>query len=263
MLPSPLRVSALALLASLAVGAFGCASTSAGPTVRRNVPTSEGFSALEVDDLDVVAHVGFAHRVSLRCHPDRAPYARVTVVGETLRAELKGEPVRVFGFGDMPCVVDVYLPALRSVRIEGSGDVRVIGSAEGLQSVALEGSGDARFDDAKGEATRFEVTGSGDLHLRRLEAQRAEFSVTGSGDVEVVGGVVTAARFTCSGSGDVNAAALVAEKAEVRTSGSGDVHMTARQSAEVDVSGSGDVVIVGDPPACRAKSSGSGSASCR
>lgn len=262
MLPSPSRILPLALFTSLLLGASGCAGTPEGPPVRREVPTSEGFTSLEVDDLDVEVRLGLEHRVSLRCDPELAPYARVSVVGDVLRAELKGEPMRITG-GDRPCVVDVSMPSLRSVRVEGSGDVRVIGAAEGLQSVALQGSGDARFDDAKGEATRFELTGSGDLKLRRLEAKRADFSVTGSGDVQIVGGAVAAASLHCSGSGDVDAAALVADAAEVHASGSGGVRLTARRSADINVSGSGDVVIAGGPSACHAHSSGSGEALCR
>jgi putative autotransporter adhesin-like protein len=255
--------SSPALFVALALSTAACASSAPRPVARREVPAATGFTSLEVDDLDVEVRLGHGHQVSLRCDPAVEPYARVTVEGDVLRAEIKGEPPRVFDFGSRVCIVDVYMPSLRSVRVEGSGDVRVIGAAQGLQSVSLEGSGDVRFDDAAGEQARFALTGSGDLRLRRLEAREADFSVTGSGDVDVDEGTVANARLHCSGSGDINAARLVAESAEVRASGSGGVRMTARRRADVDVSGSGDVVIGGDPAECRARTSGSGAAKCQ
>jgi hypothetical protein len=252
-----------ALAVALALGGAACANPLSRHPVRRALPASEGFTTLEVDDLDVVVRLGYSHQVSLRCDPERLPYARVTVRGDVLRAEMRDEPPQIFGLGDRPCVAEIYMPALRAVRIEGSGDVRVIGAAQGLESVALEGSGDARFDDAEGDDARFELSGSGDLRVRRLEARRAQFSLTGSGDVEVHEGAVFDARLTCTGSGDVSAARLVTETAEVHTTGSGGVRVTARQRARVDVSGSGDVLVTGGPAECEARSSGSGDAVCR
>lgn len=252
-----------ALVVALVLGASACADPLARPPVRRPVQASDGFSALEVDDLDVVVRLGYSHQVSLRCDPERLPYARVTVRGDVLRAEMHKEPPRFFQMGDRPCVAEVYMPSLRSVRVEGSGDVRVIGAAQGLQSVALEGSGDARFDDAEGDEARFELSGSGDLRLRRLAVRRAEFSLSGSGDVEVREGAVFDASLSCSGSGDVSASQLITETAEVHTTGSGGVRVTARQRARVEVSGSGDVVVTGSPAECDARSSGSGDAVCR
>ncbi len=257
------RVATPALLAALALGAVGCSNTLPAKPVRRDVPTAQGFTALEIDDLDVVVRLGHAHQVSLRCDPELAPYARLRVVGDVLRAELDDEPVRLFDIRERPCVADVYMPSLRSIRVEGSGDVRVIGTAEGLQSIALGGSGDADVDAAAGEAPRFELTGSGDLRVRRLEARRADFSLTGSGDVRINEGAVADARMSSSGSGDVNAGGLVAETAEVRTTGSGDIRLIARQRADLRASGSGDIVVTGAPLACHAQTSGSGSAVCR
>jgi hypothetical protein len=118
-------------------------------------------------------------------------------------------------------VVEITLPEMRALRIDGSGDAQVLtarpnaGVALGIHGsgsihyrgrtavlrVAIDGSGDV---DLAGAAGRLEasISGSGALEAEQLLAASGSFEVSGSGDMTVhLGG--GDADFVIEGSGDI------------------------------------------------------------
>ena len=134
--------------------------------------------------------------------------------------------------------VEVEVPALRRLSIEGSGDVVIDGGAGDLAldiggsgalrwkgeaaalRAAIEGSGDVRLE-GRAAALHASVSGSGDIDARRLEARDVEASIEGSGDIDVnvSGGKLSA---TVEGSGNVRWSGTASIE-RVRVSGSGEV----------------------------------------
>lgn len=120
--------------------------------------------------------------------------------------------------------VDVDLPQLDGVTIEGSGDVFVDGASKReAVDLIIHGSGDLHYA-AAGGVVKCAIEGSGDLFLR------------GEGEL----------RASVSGSGDIDARSFVAHGASVDIDGSGDVSADIHGSARVHISGSGTLRYSGD-----------------
>ncbi len=142
----------------------------------------------------------------------------------TSRGELKvgvEEPYR----SRRGLLVEITLPGLERVEIDGSGDVTVLELDQEQFEVRISGSGDA---DIEGRATSIEVyvAGSGDVDLR--------------GDADEV-------FVKVRGSGDVDARRLTSKEATVTIQGSGDVKVHATEYFDGTVNGSGDITYYGDP----------------
>ncbi len=194
--------------------------------------------------LDADVRVGPARRVTVIVDQDLQRRVEVRVEGETLIVDSGDVTWRDFPAGFMPGTrrrVEIDAPALRAVRLSGSGDVAIEGGQGDLR-LAIEGAGDLRW---RGEAARLEVA----LH--------------GSGDV-ALSGRADALGVSVEGSGDVDAANLRARSAEVAVDGSGDVRLRLDGGVlRASVSGSGDVTWSGEARVERATGSGSGSISRR
>ena len=120
----------------------------------------------------------------------------------------------------------VTLPEIRSVALDGSGDI----------------IGEGIFVSPEVE---FEVTGSGSI-TAEVEAQAVEVEVTGSGDV-VVAGASDLLDIGITGSGECDAYGLSADEVQVDVEGSGNAYVHALDLLRINIKGSGDVYYSGDP----------------
>ena len=113
----------------------------------------------------------------------------------------------------------IVVAALDIVSIQGSGDVDVQGLNCESFTAQIEGSGDLRV---LGSATKLKagIEGSGDMDLSGLETQDASVSIEGSGDVRVRCSATLAA--SVSGSGDIDYSGSPS-KTNISVSGSGNV----------------------------------------
>lgn len=190
------------------------------------------FSSIELEtSADVVVKVGQPQRLVVVADSNLLQHVKTEVRGGKLLIDMDGD-VRP----KTPLRVEVSIPELKDLEIDGSGDVTVEG-AKGDSNLSIDGSGDIRWT---GEA--------GELHV----------DIEGSGGVTLAG---SAAQLTIevSGSGDVDAKELKARDAVVEVEGSGDVavHVTGGK-LRAEVSGSGDVAWSGEATVERAVVSGSG-----
>lgn len=113
----------------------------------------------------------------------------------------------------------ITLPALRSARVSGAGDLKVSGLNGGQTDLSISGSG------------KVEAAGN---------VQDLNLSISGSGDAEMEKLVVSDAKVAISGSG--SAVLDVRENLDVRVSGSGSVrYLTQPKDIDTSISGSGSV----------------------
>ena len=178
----------------------------------RELPT---FDRVELEgSVDLVARVGGAQRVDVRCDDNLLPRLVTEVTGRTLHVRLENGS---YHFRHAP-QVEVSVPALVRVGIAGSGDARVEDLAGDELAVEVAGSGSVR---ASGAVDRLEVgiAGSGDVRCFGLEARTASVEIAGSGDVEL----------------DVR------EALEVSIAGSGDVRYEGSPRVRRSIAGSGEV----------------------
>lgn len=211
-----------AVIAALALGLCACHALAFGTwdVVRGNGEIGE-------ESRDVGAFTGIANRGSGLVRFMVGAERRVTVEADTnilpyVRTEVRGGVLVLItepGASISPTrlVYRITAPDLRSLAIEGSGDVEAGVEVDEL-SVEIEGSGDVVLTGAAADA-RFRIEGSGDIEAADLAVVDAEVTIRGSGNV-----ALQASRtidVDIAGSGDVRYRG--GAKVTVRDSGSGRV----------------------------------------
>lgn len=138
--------------------------------------------------------------------------------------------------------VDVSVPKLESIGIDGSGDVRV-------ENAPLENVPVANFI--------IDIDGSGNVEVPALNASATRVGIDGSGDVRLKG---TGAELHAEidGSGNIDAEGFQTLRCTAIVGGSGDIRVNATESLDATVSGSGNIYYGGNPPTVKSDVSGSG-----
>ena len=121
-------------------------------------------------------------------------------------------------------VVTVQVAQVRSLVVEGNGDIVGEQLRQPRLAARLAGSGDIRLDGVVVDELRLDLAGSGDIVA---SGQTGQLSVT------------------LAGSGDVRTPQLSANTVSVNLAGSGDVQVQAQRTLAVAIAGSGDVVYSG------------------
>lgn len=172
--------------------------------------------------------------------------------GDTLRIGTRGLLLR----HRQPLEVEVTLPMLEALSVDGSGDTRVNGFSGERISVSLNGSGSVEFNGRYREA-RAALHGSGDLSLDAGNSDSIEAELMGSGAISLAG-ATRHFKLEASGSGTLDAQRLRAEEAQLRQTGSGNASITVRDTVTAAVSGSGDIEVHGEPRQRSISRTGSG-----
>lgn len=169
---------------------------------------------LVAGQMDVRVRVGYPQRVTVRGEENVMSYLRTSA--ENGRLELKTDPAHLDVDHDF--VVEVDVPDLIGLTLNGTGDGWVEGVDRQEFFLRLRGSGDL---EAIGNADVLDVSvhGSGDIDLDRLQARKATVEISGSGDVRL----------------------SVSEDLQADISGSGDVSYYGDPATEMMVSGSGNL----------------------
>lgn len=119
-------------------------------------------------------------------------------------------------------------PSLKSLRVSGSGDIRVKGEVN---------TPDMEMD----------ISGSGDIEMESLTTGYFDATVSGSGDIKVRNGEANEEKLKISGSGSIDMRDVAAKRAQTRTSGSGNMRLKVSDRLDVTISGSGSVYYTGNP----------------
>jgi len=234
-----MRRLALAAAAALAVLPAGAHARAWGGTHGNGKKATESravepFTSIRVEGaIDAAVKVGGAQAVAVTIDQNLLPLVTTEVSGGTLVISARDASWEGQG------IVEITVPALRRLAIEGSSDVSIEGG-QGDLTLAIHGSGDLRW---KGSASRLEasIAGSGDMRLSGTAAQ-ASLSVAGSGDVKAGDLTAKGATISVAGSGDVELT-LDGGSLSVSIAGSGGVVWHGKATVEqASVSGSGEIV---------------------
>ena len=140
--------------------------------------------------------------------------------------------------------IKVYLPDIRKIAINGSGDIRCSAlESEGL-TAGVTGSGDLSISNVVCPSFTAIVTGSGDMTVSGIECDEASATVTGSGDISVRGLICNTLRGRLTGSGDIGFEGK-ASKAVLEVNGSGDIDAISLSCEDITrrINGSGDILV--------------------
>jgi hypothetical protein len=155
-----------------------------------------------------------------------------------------------------PIMVELTLPALDRVAVDGSGDSEINGFTGERIELELNGSGSLDFNGRYRQA-RAVVQGSGALTVDAGNGDRVEGELEGSGELTLAG-AARSVKLESSGSGMLDAQRLRADDVEVRQTGSGNTSVTAHATVVAAVSGSGNIDVYGNPPQRTVSRTGSG-----
>lgn len=182
--------------------------------------------------------------------------ARVTtrVEGNTLYVGTRGIFISIGSH--QPARIELNLPALEKLQLQGSGDGNVKGFRGNKIELSLRGSGDLVFDNDY-QQVQAGLNGSGDLSMTLLNSDNVDLSILGSGDA-VVKGQAKVFNAKIGGSGDLDATALKAGVVSLNSMGSSDAKIFATQELKLKMMGSGDVRIFGNPAKRNVERMGSG-----
>jgi len=224
-----LAFAAILLAAAAALPVKGATETTTTWINRGGVPTvignrdivsrerpAQGFAALTLQGSgNVRVHLGEAHRVVVTTDSNIQEHLGVETRGDSLHIGFSGGG----SFSPSEVTIDVYMPELRGVRLEGSGSVSAGAISAPSLDVTINGSGRVTV---AGSVASLEaaVNGSGSLSAENLRAGEASVAVNGSGRATVW--ATDSLRARQNGSGVIayrgNPAAL-----DVRNSGSGRI----------------------------------------
>ena len=195
-----------------------------------------GFTRIELSaPVDLEVRPG-KFGATLDMDEDVARHLTTEVHGDTLQIALHG-----MNLGPKKKQrIQVTMPELRAVHIQGSGDADLAG-----------------FKDQ--EKIDLRISGSGDIRFSGTAAGIA-VAIEGSGDVVLAQGQAGSLQARIQGSGNLRAADFKARNVSVAVDGSGDADIRVSGGAlSLSVNGSGDIRWAGDASAVSTATHGSGS----
>ncbi|MFC3108049.1 head GIN domain-containing protein [Undibacterium arcticum] len=219
-------------------------------------PLGAGIVNIDLNGpVDLKLVQGNSPSMTVRAEKRLLPQITTEQDGNTLHIGLKGFNIHT----RRPLQVELTLPALQQLTMQGSGDADVKGfNGEQLQ-LALRGSGNAVV---VGQYKRINasILGSGDLQLNGGNSDHVELSLTGSGEMTITGqSKALAAKIM--GSGNIDASRLPSDSVKLDLLGSGDASLNAKQSVNLNLRGSGDIHVDGKPAQRNVSRTGSGDVS--
>jgi len=152
--------------------------------------------------------------------------------------------------------VELSLPALEKVQLQGSGDGNIKGFKGARLELSQRGSGDLQAD-VDYQHVQASLTGSGDLQLQLAQSETVEIIAQGSGDA-TLRGQTRQMSAKLMGSGDLHAAAMKTAQLSIDLLGSADGRVYVSEELKARVSGSGDLHVQGNPARKQVQKTGSG-----
>jgi len=216
-----------AALAGAAILAPAAEHTVGSGKSRTEQRSASGFQAIEADgSIDVVLRQSGREGVEVRADDNLLPLVETEVVQRSGVPTLRIRTARGASFqARHGIVVTVDVVAVKSVTMNGAGDL----SADRLQSPALS----------------LNIHGASDARIGQISTGELSLNIAGSGEVKA-GGSARALSVSIAGSGGADVRDLASEDVKVSIAGSGSARVNARRDLQVSIAGSGEVSYTGD-----------------
>ena len=199
--------------------------------------SAKNFSTIELKtSADVEIVKGNTFNVSVSDYENLVKYLTVEVIDNRLIIKNQSKTINLW---NSKAKVIVTLPdPLYSIKLAGSGNMKVLSTFNDLQFMLVSGSGNIEVNS--------------NCRLIKLEAQ-----IAGSGNIDG-NGTVQDLYTKISGSGNIKFSEMKAKNANCTLSGSGNIYVFIENRLDAFLSGSGDIIYSGSP-VVNSHLSGSGS----
>ncbi len=205
----------------------------------------DGFTKVRLStSSDINIEMGSGYSIEMVGDEERIENTILEVKGDTLH--IKHKRGRYNYDDDQEMVINVVMPDIEGMQINGAGDAIITGVDNAELELSINGSGDMNVS-GKTEKLEIDINGSGDIEMEEVAGNDVSIDINGSGDVIFEGGTCQNLEIDINGSGDVEAKELQCVDVNVDVSGSGDSEVYASNSIEFDSHGSGEVDVYGKP----------------
>jgi hypothetical protein len=255
----------LLLLAFVLIGlsyamlrANGVAAAAEGRQVASETrPVPAGVDTIDLNGpIDLTLRYGATPSLKIRGEARLLGNVDVSQEGAILHLGIRGIVLR----HRHPLEVELVLPRLAGITVDGSGESAVNGFSGERIEVRMEGPGTLRLN-GRFRQVDAALSGSGELDLNAgAGIERFEAALSGSGRMTIVGSARELVA-TASGSGELDARHLRARTVQVSQTGAGSSTVHARDAVSASISGSGDIDVLGNPGERSVSRTGSGSVS--
>jgi len=237
------------LIASLSIATSACSREQGGsehqadgPTTSQDWSSLKGFDRIQTAGPDnVVVTTGDSFAVKAEGDAKAIEQLDIKVQNDRLEIGRKSNS-GIWGGneGGRSVTVRVTMPALRSVKLTGSGDFTL--------------------DKAQGDAFDLSLTGAGDVRIDQAEVGRMKADITGAGSIKMAGSARDL-NLSLTGAGDVDAQGFKTDKADVSILGAGDIEFASDGPVAIQIMGPGNVTVKGKAQ-CTIERLGPGEARC-
>src|SRR5262249_35825990 len=132
------------------------ASSPAAAVAGEEAGPVDSVSAEGAVEVEIAA--GATGQGRVECDADRLPKIHVEAREHTIHVWTDSS---FDAPGESACVVKLSVSPLRALDVSGSGDVRVLGRADGLATIHATGSGDVKVEELSARSVQVTATGSG------------------------------------------------------------------------------------------------------
>lgn len=204
-----------------------------------------GFTKVQLNtSSDINIKMGNTYSIEMVGDEERIGNTILEMKNDTLK--IKHKKGNFHYDNDQDMVINVVMPDIESMQINGSGDAEIEGVDNASLDLNVNGSGDL-YVNGKSEELEISINGSGNISMSEVMGKDVEISINGSGDVELDGGTCQSLEIDIHGSGDVEAKDMKCQDVNVEVAGSGDIEVYASNSLTFDSHGSGNVEVYGKP----------------
>lgn len=204
-----------------------------------------GFTKVQLNtSSDINIKMGNTYSIEMVGDEERIGNTILEMKNDTLK--IKHKKGNFHYDNDQDMVINVVMPNIESMQINGSGDAEIEGVDNASLDLNVNGSGDL-YVNGKSEELDIGINGSGNISMGEVMGKDVDISINGSGDVELDGGTCQSLEIDIHGSGDVEAKDMKCQDVNVEVAGSGDSEVYASNSLTFDSHGSGNVEVYGKP----------------
>ena len=246
------------LLIALAVGALRANGSSVASPAARLVRGEDravdaGITAVDLSGpINLTLTQGSTASLRVRGEQRLLPNVVTRVDGHILHIGIGG---MLFHHRE-PLQVELVLPALDKIDVDGSGESSVDGFSGAALALSMRGAGSVDVNGRYQQITA-SVNGSGDLRLNGGNSDSVTLVMVGTGSLTASGSSKTV-QATLTGSGDLDAEHLAADTVQLTLEGSGSANVFAKLAADLALRGSGDIHVYGNPEQRNERHTGSG-----